>query len=442
MNSTTLISTPISTGLAGKLGIFLGWSVVFAASVGLSFSITGIIFTFGNFVTHLSSEFGWSRTEISVAFLILTYVMVLTAPVVGAMVDHFGPRKVILPSCFLLGPGIMSLYFLTDNIWHLYIAFFLISLFGAATTPVTYAKAVINWFDKRRGLALGIAMAGTGIGGILAPQIAQFTISSFGWRTGYLVLGALTFLVAFPVVWVFLKESPDKYGLEPEPAPGSQPGKAGAPKPPVFGISTREAVRTKPFWLLMIAFVLIGVTIPGILAHFVPLLVDRGVSPAMATTAMSTFGLSVVFGRVAAGQLMDMFFAPRVAAIFLLGLTLGMVILSMGASGNIVFVAAILVGLAIGAEFDVITFLSSRYFGLKSAGTISGYAFAAFNIGGGIGPAIMGYARDQTGEYTYALWALGSAALISAFLILQMGPYPKHFNAPGSGSPEPDPGGR
>lgn len=406
-------------------GIYPGWSVVFAASVGLSFSISSIIFTFGNFVTHLAAEFDWSRTQISVAFLILTYVMVLTAPLVGAMVDRYGPRKIIIPSAFLLGPGIISLYWIPDSLWLFYTAFFFIALVGAATTPTCYAKAVVCWFDRRRGLALGISMAGTGIGAILGPQIVQFAITQFGWRMGYVALGAITLFVAFPLVWMFLKNSPETYGVEAEPGPKRVAGDQSEMYKPNMGLTVKQSARTRPFWLLMLAFTMIGIFIPGILAHFVPLLVDRGISPEKATAAMSTFGVAVVFGRLLAGQLMDMFFAPRVAAAFLLGPAIGFAILALGASGNIVFLAAIFVGLAIGAEFDVITFLSTRYFGLKSAGAISGLAFSAFNVGGGLGPAIMGYARDQTGEYTIALWILGASSLVAAALILLMGPYPK-----------------
>jgi predicted MFS family arabinose efflux permease len=230
--------------------------------------------------------------------------------------------------------------------------------------------------------------------------------------------------VAFPLVWIFLKDAPEKYGMKPEPGRAALADGQGAMPKSSIGLTTREAARTRPFWLLILAFVLVGVAIPGLLAHFVPLLVDRGITPAKATIAMSAFGVSVIFGRVLAGQLMDMFFAPRVAAAFLLGPALGLAILGLGASGNIVFLAAIFVGLAIGAEFDVITFLSSRYFGLKSAGTISGYTYSAFHVGAGLGPAIMGFAHDRTGEYTIALWILSAAAVISAVLIVRMGPYP------------------
>lgn len=389
--------------------------------------MSSIVFTFGNFVPHLTQEFGWGRAQISIAFSIYTYVIVVVSPVVGYLVDRFGPRKVILPSTLIFGPVLISMYWLQDNIWHLYLSYFLIASLGAATAPNAYAKATVNWFDRRRGLALGLALTGSGLGAILTPQIVQYAINNYGWREGYAVIGMVPLVLVFPLVWFLLKDAPDRYGLKAEPGRGKPSGsEAGVPKSRQ-GVTLRQASRTPQFWILIIAFVLVGISIPGILAHFVPLLIERGISPAKATAAMSVFGVSLILGRILAGVLMDLFFAPYVAAVFLLGPAAGLAILGLGADGNIVFLTAILVGLAIGAEFDVMTFLSSRYFGLKSTGTISGMAFAAFHIGGGIGPFVMGYTHDKTGEYIPALWGLSLAAVLAAALISRMGPYPKEL---------------
>jgi len=153
-------------------------------------------------------------------------------------------------------------------------------------------------------------------------------------------------------------------------------------------------------------------------------MIDRGASPGQAAAAQSMLGVSLIFGRVFAGYLMDRFFAPRVAIAFLLGPIVGLSLLASGAAGLPAFVASILVGLATGAEFDVMSYLTSRYFGLRSFGKIYGYFFAVFQLGAASGPILMGYTYDMSGEYTGALWALVGATTLACVLAASFSPYP------------------
>jgi predicted MFS family arabinose efflux permease len=213
-------------------------------------------------------------------------------------------------------------------------------------------------------------------------------------------------------------------GLEPD---GDRRDRRIGERPPTaahVGLSAGEAARTRSFWLILSSFLLVGVGITSILAHLVPMLIDRGVAPATAAFSMSSLGVGLVFGRVFSGFLMDRYFAPYVAAVFLLGLMAGIGILAIEVGGTMVFVAAVLVGLATGSEISEIAYICSRYFGPRAFALIYGIMFAAFQVGSAFGPPVMGAYYDAVGNYAGALWALVGVVGIGTFLITLLGPYP------------------
>jgi predicted MFS family arabinose efflux permease len=287
----------------------------------------------------------------------------------------------------------------------------LCGLISTGQAPPAYAKAVSAWFDERRGLALGIAMAGIGIGATLVPQFARLVIAAYGWRAAYVALGVLTFAVAFPAVALFIRE-PDAgarvAGREPAALPGLMLG---------------DSLRSSSFWLLAVAVFLVVTTINGIVAHLVPLLTDRGIDVRQATSTLSLVGLSTIAGRLVAGYLLDRFFAPYVAAgLFLLPLAaVGLLIAGAGASAPAL--AAVSLGFGLGAEVDVIGFLAGRYFGLRAFGQIYGCLFAIFTLGTGLGPVLMAVSFDVTQSYDVTLTAFGIALVCASVLVSRLGPY-------------------
>src|SRR5262249_51342893 len=169
---------------------FHGWWIVFVAGVGLFMGYGPIVtFTFGVFLKPLTEEFGWSRGQISLAFSFSLLVMSFTFPLVGRLVDRFGARKVIVPSVLFFGIGLMSLSLLSANLWHLYAVYVLLGLVGGGTAPIPYSNVIAHWFDKKRGLALGLAMVGLGLGTFVMPSLAQMLMTSQGWRQAYIFIG-------------------------------------------------------------------------------------------------------------------------------------------------------------------------------------------------------------------------------------------------------------
>ncbi len=403
--------------------VFYGWWIVLASGVGLAMHYGPIIVpTFGVFLKPLSQEFGWSRAQISLAFSLSVLGVTLTVPFIGRLVDHFGARRVILPAVLLFGLSVFSLSFLSAPLWHFYVIYLLMGVVASGTTPVPYSKVISRWFDRRRGLALGLSVAANALSASITPSLAQVLIAWVGWRQAYVLLSLMAMGVAIPVVGLFLKETPQLMGLEPD---GGAVGQAEASerRGQGEGLSFHETWHTGTFWLLVGAFFLMSVTFHGCIIHLVPLLTDRGLSAQSAALAASLLGAGALLGRIGVGYLLDLFFAPSVAVCFFCASPLGVSLLWSGVGGDLAFVAAVLVGLGQGAELDVIPYLVSRYFGLRAFGEIYGYAFAVFTLGGVVGPLLMGMGFDATGSYRLALGVFALATLTAAGLMTRLGPY-------------------
>jgi MFS family permease len=393
------------------------WWVVFGATLGLTVANGPIVFfTFGLFLGPITTEFGWDRATFSSSLLVGHTLAAIAYPFMGRAIDRYGIRRMTLTfiPIFALATAAVAL---TPPSRLVFIALAgLCGLVSVGQAPPAYAKAVSAWFDERRGLALGIAMAGIGLGATLIPQIARWVIATYGWRAGYVALGALTFGVAFPAVALFIRE--------PERA-APVVGRRNAELP---GVTVAESVRSSTFWLLAVSVFLVVTTINGMVGHLVPMLTDRGMDVRQATTTLSAVGLSTIAGRVIAGYLLDRFFAPYVAAgLFLLPLV-SIALLTGGAGGVAPVIAAMGLGFGLGAEVDVIGFLTGRYFGLRGYGEIYGYLFAIFTLGTGLGPVLMALAFDVTRSYDATLTGFAMALLIASVLVSRLGSY--RFPAP------------
>ncbi|HEX4185376.1 MAG TPA: MFS transporter, partial [Stellaceae bacterium] len=284
---------------------------------------------------------------------------------------------------------------------------------SAIQTPIGYAKAIAAWFDRRRGLALGIAMGGVGLGGFVMPQLAEALIERFTWRGAYLGLALLTAVVALPAVALWIRE----------PGPGE--GERGGPMTAterIPGLSVRDVLATSRFWMLTAVFFLVGISVNGAAAHVVPLLTDAGIPRAEAAATMGVFGLATLCGRLLSGYLVDRFFAAYVATVLFLAPIAGFAFLA-SAHGALPTIGVTLLGLGLGTEIDLIAFLVSRYFGQRSFGQLYGYCFMAFGFGLSGGRFLGGYAYDLAHSYNSALIGASIALVISVVLVNCLGPY-------------------
>jgi MFS family permease len=373
-----------------------------------------VIFTFGVFMKPLSGQFGWSRTQVSLAFTLTAMTVAIFSPFIGRTVDRVGARKVLLPCVTVYGIAFCCLS-LVKTLAGFYAIYVLLGAVGNGTTQLCYARVISAWFDRRRGLALATMMAGVGAGAIGIPPLTTWLIAAYGLRGAYLLLGASIFVLGLVPAALWLRETP--------PGDGGASPEAVSPRLP--GMRAAEASRTPVFWLLLTGFFLFSVSVNGSVAHLIPLLTDRGIGAATAALAASTLGVLTLCGRLLTGVLLDRYFGSRVAGIFFAIAAVGVAILSQAHEVTIAFVGAALIGLGMGAEADVMPYLISRYFGLYSFSEIYGYAFTAYAIAGALGPLLMGWSFDRFHSYSTVLLALAAAMFVGAMVLASLPHYPQ-----------------
>jgi len=383
-----------------------GWSTVIASCIGLAVGPSTLtILAFSAFIAPLEREFQWGIPAIALGASIISIMVVIVSPIQGFIVDKFGSRRVILWSIPPFGLSLCALYYLPNNLPVFYMAWVAIPVCGLGLWPVSYLRATAGWFEKRLGLALGIANAGIGLGTIFVPLLTAYLISNFGWREAYLVLGMIAF-IAWPVVYLLFRD----------PAPAA----SGVQ---MTGETLKEASRLKPFWVMTVTFLLLGGCTAGLIVHQVRILIDAGIPAATATAVPAAFGLAVLIGRLATGWLLDRYSATAIMTAILAGGVLATALLASGPSITSAIFAAALIGLLTGAEFDVLSYIIPRYFGRLYLGQIYGAIFAVFQLSSAVGTLLLGMVRGAYGTYSPALWVMAGMSAAAALIFAQLGPY-------------------
>jgi MFS family permease len=380
------------------------WFILLTSLFGIGVGAASLLFySIGVFFEPFQREFGWNRGQISGALICLTLGFVVSGPVVGWLVDRFGARIVALSSIPMLALTMIGLSKLGHSLPAFYALFFAAGSFGGGTTPVVYTRVVNANFISSRGLALGIVLAGTGIAALVLPPALAATIGASGWRDGFLLL-AITAALAWPLVVLGFR------------------GVAGATAPQqqlTDGAGRAEALKSRIFWTISVGFVAVAAAISGLVVHMVPLLHDTGMPLPQAAAIASFIGIGVILGRVLVGWTVDRVFAPFVAAAVFLLTASGCALLNLGGAPTAP-VAAFLIGFALGAEIDLIAYLTARYFGLRNYGFLYGSIYSMFSIGAAAGPAIVGHLFDANGNYHTALWAMAACLVFGAVTVASL----------------------
>jgi len=401
------------------MGRFFGnrWWVAIASACGLLVGAGAInVFAFGVFLKPVTEDLGVSRGVFSAALLVNTSLNAAACPVFGWLIDRYGTRRVMIPGIILCAIATAGYSLMQGSPGFLIPLIFALSgVVSVVQNPIGYAAVTSQWFDTNRGLALGIAMAGVGLGVALIPQLASFLILHFGWRAAYIGLSVAIMILAFLPVAIFLREPPELMQRE----KAHQAATDALP-----GVTLAAAMKQWRFWALTIAFLLGVVAINGTLTQIVALLTDRGVPLQLATATLSAAGLAIIAGRILSGWCLDRFNGSIIAIFFFILPMVGIGLLLSGAAGLSPLVGAALCGLGIGAEVDLMAFFVGRYFGLKAFARIYGTMFMLFLVGTGGGPALSGKTFDVFHSYSPILWAFEFALAITCLLFLRLGPYP------------------
>jgi len=401
-------------------GIFANrWWVVAATVLGLIVGSGPInVFCFGVFLKPITADLGIGRGLLSSALTAHSLVAALMCPVFGWMIDRWGVRRCMIPGiavytvCIAL-PSLIQ----PDAMALTYLIFAVGGIASPVGSPVPYSTVITQWFDRQRGLALGIGMAGVGLGVALMPQLASLLIADFGWRLAYAGMAVAVVICAALPVTLFVREPLD---FAARPKRGQSRGAAlNLP-----GAGVGEALRSWLFWGLGLAFFLDVIAINGTLTHIVALLTDRGIAREAAVTALSGTGIALLAGRILYGWFLDRFWGPYVAIGFFVTPMVGLALLMSHAEGAAPFLGAICLGIGIGAEIDLMAFFAGRYFGLRNYAKIYGTMFGMFGFGVGLGPTLSGFSFDQFHSYTPIFAVYEIMLFVTCVIFLRLGPYP------------------
>jgi MFS family permease len=395
------------------------WWVVVGSVIGLTVSAGPVNnFTFGIFVRAVTEDLHIGRATFASAMLATNWIGAASGPVIGWLLDRYGARPVLLVGVVLFAAATALQSYITSSLLVLYLLFALKNLMSAGQSPVPYAFAVSKWFDRRRGLALGVALAGVGLGTSVVPLAAAYLTAHYGWRMAYVGLGVLVLLLGGLPALFLIREPNEQERTAVLPA-------ASATLPGYDFIAVLKGGR---FWALAFAFLLGVVALNGIITQIVPILMDRGMPLQAAARDLAVSGIAALFGRIASGWCVDRFHGPYVASVFFSLPMLGILIFAGGAGEPWPLVGALLCGLALGAEIDLMGFFVSRYFGLKAYGKIYGTMFGIFAGATGVGPFISGYSYDRWHSYlpAYGLYVVVLAIACVIFLPLGEYPFPAH----------------
>lgn len=392
LNADTAVADIFSSNANEDSWRYPGWQVAAAAFVGVMVSFAAIVpFTFSLFLAPLHDAFGWKREAISSAFAVAALTVAACSPAIGTLLDRLPPRRIILPSIVVFACALASLSLLRGHIAQFYGLYLVLGIVGNGTAQLAYSRAVLTWFERRRGLALAVVLTGSGTGSILIPLLAQHVITAYGWRTAYLTLG-ITALVGIPLTALLVRNCKD-----PLPATGPSPKSVHHASAAPTRIAT--VLRSGTFWLIAVPVTLSALSINATIAHMSALLTSRGVTLGSAALALSMLGFSGIIGRLITGHLLDRGPAPLISLAVLTLAACGVVVIAYARTAPAGLAGAFLLGFGSGSEADVVPYLTAKYFGRSRFSTIYGLSWTAYAIGGALGPVILGHAFDRAGAY-------------------------------------------
>jgi MFS family permease len=399
--------------------VFYGWWIV-----GASFWIwllTGgfISLGFTAFFEPIASEFGWSYTQVSLAASFRGVEVGLFAPIVGLLVDRWGPKRLMFGGILLVVFGMVFLSRIA-SLGMFYGGFILIALGMSCCSPTVVFTALAHWFRKRLGLATAIAGSGFALGGVLIPLVVKL-IDVFGWRMTLFGLGLTILVFCLPFSLLF-RHKPEQYGYLPdgEKSAITVPDQVLVPvETREVDIEVRQAVRSRSFWHIGLAMSFHYVSVVTLMIHVMPYLSSVGVLRSTAGMVAMAVPLLSIAGRLCSGWMADRFNKKRVAAIFFNLPVLGLLCLSYISSETmwILVPFVILFGFGWGSNNTLRTAMLREYFGRSRFGSIFGFMMGISALGGFIGPLFAGWVYDTWASYQIAWLTLAILVFASVIII-------------------------
>ena len=401
---------------------YYGWIIVAVALVSMAFWF-GIRSSFSVFYVNLLEEFPWNRADSAGVQSVALIVYTLTAPLVGGLIDRFGPRRIIVPGILVLASGLIVCSSI-ESLTQFYLLYGVI--IGAGITSigiVSYSAILAHWFEKKRGLASGIAVSGMGLGTFLLVPMSQQFINWWGWRMTFAITGGLVLVFLVPVNALFLRHKPEELGQHPD---GIHPGELHEDRHPRNKSSAdperewtlRKALNTFRFWALIIFPFLGFIGMFIILVHNVGFLVDQGVSKMTAAFIFAVVGILSSIFRIFWGWLSDHISRELTYTLGIICACLGagsLLLFEITGSGVLIYSYAIFFGMGWGATAPMFMAVAADLFKGRIFGLIFGFLEAGIGIAGALGAWIAGLIFDRTGSYQLAFILVIVTALLSCF---------------------------
>ena len=392
-------------------GIFYGWYVIGASIFVMMFTI-GLMVAFGVFLKPVAEDLQWTRTSAAAAPTFSFLAFGLCSFLAGALADRFGTRLIILGGALLSGLGLFLSAFIQQPI-HLYLTFGLMVGFGIGAFYVPLSSLATHWFEKRRGIAVGLVSTGSGVGIMLMSPLARILISEFGWRSAFMIMAGFTWLIVLSACLV-IRNQPSDLGLRPygqSPEGGAHPvapptGAAHAPAP-------RRVMKQPMFWAIGGTHFFCCLCHSGVLFHLVAMATDVGISKMVAASLVLVTGFTSIFSRISTGAMTDRYGIRQTIFIGLILQTLVVVMFRFVSSVWGFYSVSVFFGLAFGGIMPLYVLMSRDFFGNRVVGTVYGFVFMLSSFGMSLGPILGGMIYDHFGNYAWLFFISGIFGIIS-----------------------------
>jgi predicted MFS family arabinose efflux permease len=383
-----------------------GWPLVLSAALGVAVASSFPHFI-GAMIKPLGHAYGWSRGEVALGLTLITSIGIIVNLVYSALADRIGPRRLVLWGSPVFGLAFCAWALAGPALWTWYFFCVVYAVFGTCASVIIWTMLVVKRFHHQRGLALALALSGSGLSVAVTPSLVILLDQLFSVRQIFMIWGIAGGLIMFVPALFFYHDR--------DAAIGSRAAAAG-------GHFVREALRDRKFWQLILSVILVAPAIGTFIVHIQPMLIDSGLTPAAAASVALFVGPSMIVGRVLMGALFDRIDARLVSALAFTLPVIACVLLGLlDGSYAIAVTTGIVIGLGLGAEVDVLAYLTSRYFGMRSYGRIYAIFSGLYGLGIGAGSALAGALHDNTGSYAAALFTLGCGALTAVVLVMLLG---------------------
>jgi MFS family permease len=404
--------------------LFYGWRIVAVAFVTHCINVGLVFYSFGVFLNSLTQHFGWSRAQVAFGFTLLNLFNAAYSPLIGRVVDRFGPRPSQLLGAVALGLGFFLLRGI-ETLTQYYVLMGVVVAFGStALGHLPSNAAVANWFVRRRGRALGIATAGISMGGVIFVPLTQYLIEAYGWRNAFALLAGIVVLVSMPPVALFMRRSPESMGLRPDgDVPAGDSPHIDYDEELQRSWTPSQAIRHRNFWLIAAAFALTMMGIAVTLLHQISFLVDRGFEARHASWVLGAIALMGILGKLGFGTLLDRFGQRRVIIGCFALQAVGLICLAAPTSTATVILYVLLYGFAMGGNATLQATVLGDCFGRLYYGSIAGWMSPLVVLCQAAGVPLAGAVRDASGSYLPAFGVILVGNLIAIACVTRLDPH-------------------